>query len=68
MRNRLLTFAELAFAVAGRVLRERPQKFAPKLYIQFQLFACLPLKECVPCLSRVVSSTISTASGPSSIC
>ena len=31
--------------VAGRVLTERPHKFAPKLYTQPQLFACLLLKE-----------------------
>ena len=45
MHNRLLAFARLALAVAERVPPEHAHKFAPKIYTQPQLFACLLLKE-----------------------
>jgi hypothetical protein len=45
MHNRLLALARLALAVTERVLPEHAHKFAPKRYMQPQLFACLLIRE-----------------------
>lgn len=43
--NRLLVFAETALSVAQQVLPDRASKFAPGIFTQPQLLACLLVKE-----------------------
>jgi Transposase DDE domain len=61
MENRLLRFARLALAVARRAVPDRASRFAPGIFTQPQLFACLLLKEHLRLDYRTTEDLIATA-------
>ena len=61
MHNRLLEFARLALLAAEHVLPAYPHKFAPKMYTQPQLLACLLLKEYLRLDYRLAEEVIDTS-------
>lgn len=63
MANRLLTFARLAYEVAGRAVPDHRHRFAPQRYTQPQLLACALLKEYLGLDYRTARETIEL-SGP----
>ena len=63
MANRLLTFARLAYDVAGRAIPERAHRFAPKRYTQPQLLACLLVKEYLRLDYRTAQEVFDTSDG-----
>lgn len=63
MANRLLTFARLAYDVAGRAIPERAHRFAPKRYTQPQLLACLLVKEYLRLDYRTAQEVLDTSDG-----
>lgn len=63
MENRLLRFAQLALAVARRVVPDRASRFAPGIFTQPQLLTCLLLKEHLRLNYRTAEDLIATADG-----
>ena len=61
MDNRLARFAQLALAVAERVLPAHGSKFAPGIRTQMQLLACLLQNEHVRLDYRPVAELLAAA-------